>query len=282
MRNSQQKSGLLVAQVHIDIRHGLIRLSDITRWQRACPSRITMLAANVCSLAFLAAISMVLPSLSHSQQTLPSADSAQPEDKRIFWIIPNYRTSPSLHPYRPLSPEQKFKLATEDAFDRGTAAMAVLFAGEAQLTNSNPAFGQGVQGYAKYLGTSYADFVIGDFMTESLYPAMFHQDPRYFRRGTGSGLSRLGYAVGQIFWTHADSGRTQFNFSEIVGNSTAVAISNSYYSNRTFSNAVSKLGVQLGVDMAGNILKEFWPDIDRRFSKRHRDTKAGRVDCCGF
>ena len=80
--------------------------------------------------------------------------------------------------------------------------------------------------------------------------------------------SRFGYAVGQIFWTHTDSGGTQFNYSEIIGNSTAVAISTAYYpEGRDASSAVSKLGSQVGVDMLGNILKEFWPDIRRKFSK---------------
>jgi hypothetical protein len=194
---------------------------------------------------------------------------AQPEDKRIFWIIPNYRTTLSLNPYKPLTPEEKFKIASEDSFDRGTVALAVLFAGESQLTNSTPAFGQGVTGYARYLGTSYADFVIGDMMTEAIYPVMLHQDPRYFRRGTGTVWSRLGSAAAQIFWTRTDSSRMQFNFSEIVGNSTAVAISTAYYpNNRTAGDAVSKLGVQLGVDMAANILKEIWPDINRKFSRK--------------
>jgi hypothetical protein len=32
---------------------------------------------------------------------------------------------------------------------------------------------------------------------------------------------------------------------------------------------VSKLGVQLGVDMAANILKEFAPDISRKFRRHH-------------
>ncbi len=35
-------------------------------------------------------------------------------------------------------------------------------------------------------------------MTEGVFPSMLHQDPRYFRRGTGGKWSRLGYAVGQI------------------------------------------------------------------------------------
>jgi hypothetical protein len=106
-------------------------------------------------------------------------------------------------------------------------------------------------------------------MTEGVFPVLLHQDPRYFRKGQGSGWSRLGYASGQIFWTHTDSGGTEFNYSEIVGNSAAVAISNSYYAdNRTAHDAADKLGVQIGVDMASNILKEFWPDLQRKFRRR--------------
>jgi hypothetical protein len=60
-------------------------------------------------------------------------------------------------------------------------------------------------------------------------------------------------------------------YSEIMGNSVAVAISNAYYpDNRTAADAVSKLGMQVGVDMAANVLKEFWPEIERRFRRQHR------------
>jgi hypothetical protein len=201
---------------------------------------------------------------------LSSSSDATPESKRILGIVPNYRTSPSLVDYEPLTIGEKFKVASEDSFDRGTVALAALFGGEAQLTNANRSFGQGGAGFGRYFGASYGDFVIGDYMTEAVFPTLLHQDPRYFRRGTGSGRSRFGYAVGQIFWTHNDSGRTQFNYSEIVGNSAAVAISNTYYeNNRTAGSAVSKLGVQIGVDMAANILKEFWPDLQRKFRRKH-------------
>ena len=40
--------------------------------------------------------------------------------------------------------------------------------------------------------------------------------------------------------------------------------------NRTLSSNVTKLSLQIGVDMASNILKEFSPDLDRFFSRRHR------------
>jgi len=199
----------------------------------------------------------------------------QAESKRILGIIPNYRTSPSLQNYEPLTSREKFKIASEDAFDRGTVGLAALFGGEGQLTNSNRSFGQGAAGFGRYFGASYGDFVIGDYMTEAVFPTLLHQDPRYFRRGTGSRWSRLGYAMGQIFWTHRDSGGTQFNYSEVLGNSTAVAISTSYYANkRTASDAVSGLGTQLGVDMAANVLKEFWPDLQRMFSRKHRQNST--------
>lgn len=207
-----------------------------------------------------------------------SVAQAQPADdqsKRMFGIIPNYRTSPSLVNYKPLTVKQKFKMGSDDAFDRGTFLLAGASAGEAQLTRSNPSFSDGTGAYSHYFATSFADWAIGDYMTESVFPSLLHQDPRYFRKGTGRAVSRLGYAMWQIFWTHTDSGGKTFNFSEIVGNSAAVAISQAYYpENRSAGNAVSKLGIQVGVDMASNIVKEFYPDIMHRLHHKIAEAQA--------
>jgi len=187
-------------------------------------------------------------------------------DKRIFGIIPNYRTSPTLTDYTPLSPRTKYRLATEDAFDPGTFILAGLFAGQSQWTQAAPSFGHGVGAYGRYYSAALADLIVGDFMTEAVFPRALHQDPRYFRRGTGSAWGRLGYAVGQIVWTHTDSGGGWFNASEVLGNATAVAIGNAYYPDgRTFSRNATRWSWQIGTDAAANILKEFWPDIDRKF-----------------
>ena len=244
------------------------------------------LRSRSLGLLFLAAMaSAILPSYSFGQESsstprlqpgTPKGEEPvgtqppEPKDKRIFFIIPNYRTFPSLVNYEPLTTKEKYKIATQDAFDPGTVVLGAAFAGQGQLSNANRAFGQGVKGYAQYWVTSYADFVIGDYMTEAVFPSLFHQDPRYFRRGTGTVLGRLGYSAGQIFWTHNDSGKSAFNVSEVAGNAAAVGISETYYQGgRDVSSAVQKLGTQLGVDMASNILKEFWPDVSRKFSRKH-------------
>ena len=191
--------------------------------------------------------------------------AAQPESKRILGIIPNFRTANLSTPYRPLTSGEKFTLAARDSFDPGTVALGLVFGAMGQLTRSNPSFGNGGAGYARYAAASYGDLVIGNFMTEAIYPSLLHQDPRYFRRGTGSGWSRLGYAMGQIFRCRRDAGGTVFNYSEILGNATAVAISNAYYpDHRTAQDAVSKLGTQIGLDMSTNVLKEFWPDLRQK------------------
>jgi len=132
------------------------------------------------------------------------------------------------------------------------------------LMNSTPQFGSGVLAYAKYYSASLSDWIVGDFMTEGIYPSLLRQDPRYFRRAEGSGWSRFEYSVGQIVLTHGDNGRTQFNGSELLGNATAVAIANAYYPGRhnVWAN-LSKLGIQLAVDAAANVVKEFAPDLTR-------------------
>jgi hypothetical protein len=236
---------------------------------------LIILLASACSasLSFAQSFEVVSESVSGAPASVSVAPQPPPpsppfESKRILGLIPNNRTWPSLTDYKPLTTKEKFAIAKEDSFDRGTLMLAALFAADGQMTNANRSFGQGMKGYAQYFGASYGDLVIGNYMSEAIYPTLFHQDPRYFRRGVGSTWSRLGYSIGQTFWTHTDSDRTQFNYSEILGNSTAVAVSNLYYQdNRSVGNSTTKLGMQIGVDMASNVLKEFWPDLSRKFRK---------------
>ena len=116
--------------------------------------------------------------VAEASQTPP----VQPE-KRLFGIIPNNRTSPSLEHYKPLTATQKYKLASEDAFDRGTFLLAAAFAGQGQLTNSNRSFGQGVEGYAHYFATSYADWAIGDLHDRGDFPQYAASGPALFPEG---------------------------------------------------------------------------------------------------
>ena len=63
----------------------------------------------------------------------------------------------------------------------------------------------------------------------AVLPSLFHQDPRYFYKGTGTRTSRLLYALSRSVITRGDNGHDQPNFSGILGDLSAGAISNIYY-----------------------------------------------------
>src|SRR5271165_6024163 len=180
-----------------------------------------------------------------------------PPDKRVFGVLPNYRTANETAVYTPIGTERKFIIGLKDSFDYPLLLVAGATAGLGQLTNQNPSFGQGLAGYGRRLGTGYADQVIGNMMTESIFPTLLREDPRYFRRGYGSTWSRTWYAATRVFVTRTDSGATRFNFSEVVGNATGVAIANSYYPDgRSAGENLERLGQQIGIDSVSQVLKE--------------------------
>lgn len=197
------------------------------------------------------------------------AQDAPPPDKRAFGVLPNHRTAEASTPFERISANQKMTIATLDSFDWPVYPTAAVFAGFYQWADQNHEFGQGMKGYGRRLGTSYADQVSGNIMTEGVVPVLTRQDPRYFRLGEGTIRSRLWYSFTRSFVTKTDSGRRTFNFSEWGGASASVALSNLYYTDtRTAHDNATKLVIQVGSDTIGNLLKEFWPDVKRKLRKK--------------
>ena len=249
--------------------HALSRRKSTKLLNSARIFYIALIAAGLAGMALCQEISQIEPTQAYPHPKPESNDASEHESRHILGVIPNYKTSPNFDHYEPLTSREKFKIASEDSLDPGTFALSAVFGGLGQVTDANKSFGQGAAGFGRYFGASYGDLLIGNYMSEAVFPSILHQDSRYFRRGTGGGYSRFAYAISQIFCTHSDSGGTQFNYSEWLGNATAVAISNAYYpDHRSAGSSISKLGMQIGLDAVGNVLKEFWPDLQRKFSKK--------------
>lgn len=194
------------------------------------------------------------------------------QDKRVFGVFPNYRTTDGNVPFAPITSQQKITIGLKDSFDWPVYPVAGAFAALYQLENQNPSFGQGMKGYGRRYGTALGDQVIGNMMTESIVPSLTHQDPRYFRIGKSQGgvRHRALYAASRIFVTRTDSGGKQFNISEWGGNALAVAISNAYYPDtRTVSDNIQRLGIACATDAFSQVMKEFWPDVKHALFHRH-------------
>jgi len=236
-------------------------------------------------LAVSALLLGAFPLNGFAQQAPPPAGQPEPPDTagkpgrktsndRLFFALPNFLTLENAANVPPLTAPEKFRVTARSAFDPVEYFWYGALAGLSQLENSEPGFGQGAEGYGKRYGAYFADGTIENFMTSAVLPSLLHQDPRYFQMGHGGFLRRTGYAVSRIFVTRTDTGRHQFNFSEILGSAASASISAYSYhpmGDRTLPNTASVWGSQVGYDTLTFVVKEFWPDIRRKLKKAKQE-----------
>ncbi len=204
-----------------------------------------------------------LPETSKLEQSSTQTPVSKEQPKRILFIIPNYRAVSADANVPPLDPKGKFKLFFQDSFDYSTFIYVGALAGIGLAENSTPEFQQRAAGYARYYWHFFADQAVGNAFTEWLVPIATKEDPRYFTKGHGSILSRTGYAISRLAVTRTDSDGRSFNFSEVVGNGSAAAISSLYYptAERTWTKIGQRWVDEIALDGFFNVVKEFWPDI---------------------
>src|SRR5579862_9607711 len=148
----------------------------------------------------------------------PAQEPAPPGGKHILGVLPNYRTADRSQEGTVISAGEKLTIARKDSFDYPLFALASALAGLNQFADQEPSFGQGLRGYNHRLMTTYADQAMATMFSEGVFPALLREDPRYFRRGSGSTRGRAWYAATRVFVTHKDGGASRFNYSEWIGN----------------------------------------------------------------
>jgi len=199
-------------------------------------------------------------------------EKKSPENDRLFFVLPNYLTVENGKQIPSLTTGQKFKLVALGAFDPVEFPYVGVLAAIDQAENDDPSYGQGAKGYAKRYGAAFADTAIENFMVGAVFPTMLHQDPRYYELGKGGFWHRAGHAALRVFITRSDSGKTQFNYSELAGSALAAALSNTYHPphDRTALNSANIWMTQIWGDAVSFELKEFWPDIRRKLHKKQQ------------
>jgi len=178
---------------------------------------------------------------------------------------------PSQH-YKPnaklctLRLKDKFLLFVQDSFDPVTFLGTGFDAGMDQAENTAPSYGQGAEGYGRRFGAEFASQATSRFFKDFAYPFLFSEDPRYYRLAHGGGGRRLLHAVEHAVVAHRDNGKEMINFSEWLGTTSAVVLSNTYHpdNRRGFAPAAEAVGSSILQDMGFDVLREFWPEISRK------------------
>ena len=199
------------------------------------------------------------------------------QTKRILGIVPNFRAVSADTKLPPETVKEKFIDCTEDSFDYSSIFIPAVIAGYNMKERATPEFHQGAAGYARYFWHSAVDQTSENYMVEFIFPALTHEDSRYYTLGHGGFVKRTGYALSRAVITRSNSGAQVFNISEIFGAGAASGISNMYYpsASRSVGNTASEWAEDVGIDAASFWFKEFWPDINRRlFHNKYAEPPA--------
>jgi hypothetical protein len=144
-------------------------------------------------------------------------------------------------------------------------------AGIGQWRNSPIEWESGVEGYGARYASSYGYVLTQNAIAFSLDSAL-HIDPRYHASGKSEFWDRVKYALKKTAITDADDGGHTFNWSAIGGHLVAAQLSEGWHPDRTSSvgGGFARAGIGIGGTAVSNMLREFmlrefWPDIRRKF-----------------
>lgn len=201
----------------------------------------------------------------------PNVSVQEQRPPRIFWIMPTYTITESKRPTE-LTPRQKLEMVIKDTTDPYTIGYTAFTAGIGQATNELSGYGQGIAGYGKRFGASYADQASGSFFSSFLFASLLHEDPRYHRQGSGPFKHRLAHALIRPVVTYKDSGGRTFNWCGTLGSLAASGLSNAYYpdEDRGVGKTFSRFALGIPFSMIDHVVDEFGPDLQRMITPKKR------------
>jgi len=207
---------------------------------------------------------------SQSEHERAEQELKEEERQRILGVVPNFNMT-DVQNAAPLTAGQKFRLAFRSTVDPFQFVAAGLDAGWSQWQDDFPGYGQGGQGYGKRYGAAFADQFSGTIWGNAVFPSLLHEDPRYFRKGTGTIKRRLLYSISTTVWTKNDDGTWGPNYANILGNIAAGGLANLYYpsTDRGVGLTFERAFTVTAEGTAGAVFIEFWPDINRKLFHRH-------------
>jgi hypothetical protein len=149
---------------------------------------------------------------------------------------------------------------------------ALFASGYEHLADANPKYGSDASGFAERFGASMLRQATDRFTGNGVFPALFRQDPRYYRVARGSIGHRATYSALQVLVRRGDSGHEQGNWSGLLGHGVANALTVTYYPAVSAKGSVVATGFATSLigDAGSKLIDEFLPDIYHLvFQRKH-------------
>jgi hypothetical protein len=231
-----------------------IKMTAIARW--AVLLAMSCAISGAQELAGNGGHSAHLPAMAEAGKRFDAVKAAR---RRAFHIIPVYHWQRNGLGLVPLSNHEKAELAWDESADRFMFVKAAFAMGISEWANTPGAWAGGPKGVGQRYAASVAGSVSDNFFSTFLFPAAFHQDPRYLNAVGKPPGSQVWYAATRVLVTSTDNGRQAINFSQLLGNLASAALTNTYYPprERTAENTFIRWGLKLGVGAGMNVARQF-------------------------
>ena len=147
-----------------------------------------------------------------------------------------------------------------------TLLPALYSASYEQLFNTDPKYGHDAGAFGEKFGAAMLRSASVRVFSDGILATAFHQDPRYYRIGSGSFVKRSLLSVRQAVIRRGDDGSDQFNYSGIAGRAVAAALVTTYYPQPSVTGRVVGLTfvTSIATDAGGNLVLEFLPNVIRK------------------
>ena len=281
LRRSRTVAALGAALFAVSAAHGQTALPD-------APSATLPHPIHTDEIALLQPLEE--PQVSSSQpQTKPNGDGAQtngepaapattirPQQQRMFGVLANFTSVSGGTKPTPAGWKTDFKLANKQSLDYTAFGFSIATSGIAYAQDSHPALDTVNGGNAPFWAYTWRGLVDKTdqvYQGTLFFPALLHQDTRYYAMGQGSKFKRTMHAVGAIVIAHSYSGRPVFNVAGLAGKVGTQAVSTTYYpaGSQDFGVLATKFAYANLRQAGFTVLREFSPDLTALLHRRHKN-----------
>jgi len=181
---------------------------------------------------------------------------------------------------KPLTREQKFVLAVRSSVSPYAIVGSGISAGISQARDTYTGYGQGAEGYFKRFGATMGFVATYNMLGTFAIASMLHEDPRYFVQNDPSFRKSVRYALTRVAVTRMDNGNDGVNWAGLLAPLGASAVMNTYVpaDSQGVGDTFSRWGIALAIQAGTNVLKEYWPRINKKLRLPDVGIAPGTVD----
>jgi hypothetical protein len=168
----------------------------------------------------------------------------------------------------PLSFKGKTNYFLKSAFSAETLGRVGLTTSIGQIAGVSEDWGTGGASYGRRLRNNYTRHLVSSGVRYGIGAAR-GEDPRFYRSGKNGFLARTGFVFSRTFVVQMDDGSKSVALGRLAGSFTGNTLAEYMrpHTQDPWQTGLTRTAFGIGSDMGMRMIREFWPDIRRKFKR---------------